>query len=191
MKVSFRTAIIISLAAHVGLLAALVYYNGQSDVPFGDGMVAVEIIGDGANASLRPATKYWRGNNPLNTTESGSLPRSSNDNASNGASENSGGGTDGGIGAGSLTGNPILTKIRQKIERAKYYPPEAKRQKIEGRPEVTFQINPDGTLANATLKSSSGNENLDNAALETVKRAAPFPYYERPISLAIKYSLND
>jgi protein TonB len=92
--------------------------------------------------------------------------------------------------AGSPGGNPILTKIVTRINRSKYYPEAARRDKIEGRPEVLFQIGPDGSISLVELKRSSGNKLLDDAALETVRRAAPLPYYEAPISVAINYILD-
>lgn len=85
----------------------------------------------------------------------------------------------------------ILAQIRAKIERAKRYPRAARRMKIEGRPTVLFQINSDGSVKYVKLAKTSGNGILDKAALETVRDAAPLPYYENPITLKIKYELRE
>lgn len=97
----------------------------------------------------------------------------------------------GGLGSpGSPTGNPILAKIRNKIERSKYYPQQARLQRLEGRPEVSFKIAPNGTIESVHLKRSSGSALLDSAAIETVNRSAPLPYYDGQISLAINFTLQ-
>lgn len=83
-----------------------------------------------------------------------------------------------------------LRLIRLKIERAKFYPFMAKRQGLEGKPEVEFQIEKDGTLKYVSLKQTSGHEELDLAALKTIRQSAPLPFYPDAISLAISYGLN-
>jgi protein TonB len=88
------------------------------------------------------------------------------------------------------SGNKILTQIRLKIERVKYYPSIAKRQNLEGRPEVAFKLTRDGSIAVLEITKSSGIQMLDDAALETIKRASPFPYYEGEIKLAVRYSIE-
>lgn len=85
----------------------------------------------------------------------------------------------------------ILAQIRAKIESAKRYPRPARRMKIEGRPTVLFQINSDGSLKFVNIAKSCGKTILDNAAIETVKKAAPLPYYEKPIRLKIKYEMKE
>lgn len=187
-KNEFTLAIIISVIFHVGLISFLIYYNMASEVPFGDGLISVEIVGGNRGTGSASAKVPSKGVGHLSGGPT--VTADKNENGEN-AGDVKNAGSSGGLGQGSLNGNPILTKIRQKIERAKYYPPEARRQKMEGRPEVTFQINPDGTLASASLKSSCGNNLLDQAALETINRSIPLPYYEKPISIAIKFSIEN
>ena len=86
--------------------------------------------------------------------------------------------------------NQILTKIKAKIESSKRYPRIALKKKLEGRPTVLFEINPDGSIRYVQIARSSGETVLDNAALETVRRAAPLPNYPNPIQLAIRYELR-
>lgn len=83
-----------------------------------------------------------------------------------------------------------LTKIRKKIERVKEYPRMAMRKGLEGRPTVLFEINSDGSIKYVRISRSSGQDIIDNAALSTVKRAAPLPYYKGPITTALVYELR-
>jgi len=113
---------------------------------------------------------------------------------SEGAGGGSGGGVGGGLGAGigrGSGGDPTLAKIWRKINRSKYYPQGAKERGIEGSPRVTFTIAEDGSVGSIKLASSCGEALLDEAARETIRRAAPLPHYPRPITLTVKYSLQD
>jgi TonB family protein len=62
---------------------------------------------------------------------------------------------------------------------------------MTGMPRVTFAIDGGGGVSWVRLASSCGNRILDDAAVATVRRAAPLPYYPTPITLAVKYSLGD
>jgi TonB family protein len=99
-------------------------------------------------------------------------------------------GTGEGVGSG-RAGDRILTSIWKRINRSKYYPPVAKRRGVEGAPRVTFAIDRDGQVKWARLIDSCGRTVLDDAAIKTVRRAAPYPYYPSPITVAIRYSLTD
>lgn len=65
--------------------------------------------------------------------------------------------------------------VRLRIEREKRYPSQARRRQIEGRVALTFAIGPKGELSDCRVKHGSGSPELDQAALEAVQRAAPFP----------------
>ena len=69
----------------------------------------------------------------------------------------------------------FLTLIRKKIESRKNYPISARNAGIEGRSEVKITILKDGQLEKVEIIDSSGSEILDNAALESVREANPFP----------------
>jgi TonB family protein len=69
----------------------------------------------------------------------------------------------------------FLTTVRRKIESKKRYPISARNAGIEGRSEVRMTILKDGKLEKAEIIKSSGNEILDNAALESIHNAIPFP----------------
>ncbi|MGF6176552.1 energy transducer TonB family protein [Ensifer sp. 4252] len=66
-------------------------------------------------------------------------------------------------------------KVRTKVMRKHRYPSQAKRQGITGTATVSFVVTADGGLSGLRLAGSSGSSVLDQAALETVRRAAPFP----------------
>ena len=61
------------------------------------------------------------------------------------------------------------------IDANKDYPTEVKKKKQQGTVVVRFTIGRDGQLLASTIKQSSGHVLLDQAALETLARAAPFP----------------
>jgi TonB family protein len=69
----------------------------------------------------------------------------------------------------------FLASVRKKIESNKKYPFSAMSAGIEGRCGVYIAISMDGKLENVEIHDSSGNELLDNAALESVRNSSPFP----------------
>lgn len=88
-------------------------------------------------------------------------------------------------------------KVRQRIANAKYYPRTARRRGMEGRPVIAFTLDKGGQLTKITLAQTSGYRLLDQAALEAVQRAAPYPEipaelktdilkFKLPISFALK-----
>ena len=77
--------------------------------------------------------------------------------------------------ASSQTQDLFLSKIRSRIEHQKYYPRMAKRLNHEGVVHLKLVIAANGSIAELKLLMSSGYSSLDNAALEAVKKAAPFP----------------
>jgi protein TonB len=68
-----------------------------------------------------------------------------------------------------------FSAVRARIEAAKRYPPWARRQGIEGRVTVAFRLTVGGDLAEARVQGSSGSAVLDQAAVEAVRRGAPYP----------------
>ena len=65
---------------------------------------------------------------------------------------------------------------RQKVERIGNlnYPDEARRRKLSGNLLLDVALNPDGSINEITLRRSSGERVLDDAAVRIVKLAAPF-----------------
>ena len=101
-----------------------------------------------------------------------------------------GAGEHAGPGSGPAGFDAILAEIRARIERAKRYPLLARKSGIEGRSLVRFQIAEDGSPDGVSLKSSSGSRILDDEALATIRRAAPYPSYSDPLEIWIRFQLN-
>jgi protein TonB len=66
-------------------------------------------------------------------------------------------------------------KVRQRIADAKYYPRTARRRGMEGQPVIAFTLTKEGGLLKANLAQTSGYQLLDQAALEAVQQAVPYP----------------
>lgn len=102
------------------------------------------------------------------------------------------GGEGGGMDSSSVANqNPaLLSQIRQKIMASRYYPDLARAQGIEGVVNFVFEIDSSGKLKSVTITQSSGDNTLDQAALSTLRRALPLPYYPGPIRIALKFALD-
>lgn len=207
MKTNLHRVIWISLAAHLLLIAGVWQMSQwQAEAPLGqelEEIVMVEMVsslsshvsrltsrvsgltshvsrlasGDAADRELAPRSKH-------NTTERQFNPQSTNhnDRETRDARRETARGVPG--------GNVTLAQIRKRLARSLYYPLEAKRRGSEGRPIIQFKLHPDGSVAQARLVKSCGDTVLDQAALTTVQRAAPLPYYPQPITIPIVYKLN-
>jgi TonB family protein len=68
----------------------------------------------------------------------------------------------------------FIDSVRKDIESKKKYPSVARDAGFEGRSGVKMVILKNGELAEVELVDSSGHEVLDNAALQSVRDAAPF-----------------
>jgi len=66
-------------------------------------------------------------------------------------------------------------RVRQAVAEHKHYPTLARRMREEGRVVVGFSLESSGALVAVHIKQSSGSERLDEAALQAVRDAAPFP----------------
>lgn len=206
MRKRHLIAFSISAALHAALIAAIalagVWIFGELRLPPGDTVSVFIAAGgnDGTGGPAAPAIRPRAQAQPLTkkspemakdpaTTAAPApmMPESSSTAAASGGSGSPGvGGGEGGTGKG----DPRLSQIWRRINASKYYPEAARRDKLEGAPRITFAINEDGSIGWTRLAASSGSPLLDDAALQTVQRAAPLPYYAGPITLAVKYSLN-
>ncbi|PHM73969.1 energy transducer TonB [Xenorhabdus kozodoii] len=75
------------------------------------------------------------------------------------------------VGQGNSEVDNYYARLRQEIERHKRYPRKAKRMKQQGIVTVSFTLLADGTLTAAKVVNSSGNNILDNAALDAINHA--------------------
>lgn len=87
--------------------------------------------------------------------------------------------------------------VKLKIQKARNYPESAKRMGAEGDVWLSFEVLKNGNLGKVNIIKSSGFEVLDEEAINTLKRAAPFPeipeYYnmlKMNLQLKIIYKLN-
>lgn len=69
----------------------------------------------------------------------------------------------------------IYDYIKRKIQENKKYPWQAKKENIEGIVEMQFSISGDGQLKDVNIIKSSGYSILDEEAVATIKRSAPYP----------------
>ncbi|MBI5488895.1 MAG: TonB family protein [Deltaproteobacteria bacterium] len=81
-------------------------------------------------------------------------------------------------------------EVRAAVDARKRYPPLARRRGVSGTVEVSFAVAEDGTVAEARVASSSGAALLDEAALEAVRGAAPFPVGGCRFELPVRFSLE-
>lgn len=84
-------------------------------------------------------------------------------------------------------------RVYSRLKRMIRYPGEAQRRQVGGTARVAFTIGANGQLGGLRLLASSGDSSLDAAALDTVRRAAPFPPLPRNSglnSLAISVPLR-
>jgi protein TonB len=85
--------------------------------------------------------------------------------------------------AASADGNAAVSnypgQIVSKLRRSLRYPAEARRNRVTGEVHVSFVVSANGSTDRIRVVRSSGSPALDQAALETVRRAAPFPAIPR------------
>ncbi len=90
-----------------------------------------------------------------------------------------------------------ISKVRYRIEKEKRYPKKSLIRKEEGTVMVSFLLNSSGSLLSAEVFSSSGFEGLDDAAIETVMGASPYPPFPKrlkrdrlSLKVPIKYEIR-
>ncbi len=86
-----------------------------------------------------------------------------------------------GFGGGSLTGTAIAdlktmykAELRARIDQNKFYPMAARRLGQTGIVVVAFTLLADGSIQDIRIDTSSGNDRLDTAGLEAVKKVGKF-----------------
>ncbi len=80
--------------------------------------------------------------------------------------------------------------VNLRIHSAKKYPESAKSNHLEGRVKVEFVLQTDGSLISIKIVKSSQHRNLDDAAVEAIKNASPFPsppsfIFKEPLTLRV------
>ncbi len=84
----------------------------------------------------------------------------------------------------------VVNTIRAAIEKAKSYPPLARKRGLEGTATTEFTIHGRGSPENIRIVRSSGSDILDNAAKNTVLRASPFPQVSGSVEVPITFRLD-
>lgn len=87
-----------------------------------------------------------------------------------------------------------LAKVRMAVEKNKIYPSRNRRMKIQGSVQVEISIDGAGNITAARMNKSSGDASLDEAALDTARKARssgpPPPGFARIIVMQIDFRLN-
>lgn len=87
----------------------------------------------------------------------------------------------------------LLAQIHRQIEQARRYPHWAREAHYEGDVRVSFELDRTGRLESASVIRSSGHRLLDEAALDAIRRAAPYPSLERDslvLRLTVRFRLE-
>ncbi|WP_237386014.1 energy transducer TonB [Xenorhabdus sp. Sc-CR9] len=99
------------------------------------------------------------------------------------------------VGQGNSEMDNYNSRLRQEIERHKRYPRKAKRMRQEGTVTVHFTLLNDGSITTARIAQSSGNNALDNEALNAINRARSVgvrPSNMKPeMTVALDFTLNN
>lgn len=74
-----------------------------------------------------------------------------------------------------LTASAFQRALLIHIGRYRHYPEEARRDRVQGTAQLVFAMRRDGTVTDIWVKTSSGHNNLDAAAVDTIRKAQPLP----------------
>jgi TonB family protein len=84
----------------------------------------------------------------------------------------------------------LLALLHTAIENAQFYPDSAQQMEREGSASVEFILHINGSITDLNLLHSSGTSSLDEAALEAVKKAAPFQHVEKYLRVPEKFNID-
>jgi protein TonB len=77
--------------------------------------------------------------------------------------------------AGFMTRKDFLQLVKMRIEAMKTYPDQARKRNQQGVVVIEFELEKGGRIRAANVRKSSGVDLLDQAAVQAVQKAAPFP----------------
>lgn len=89
--------------------------------------------------------------------------------------------------------NLFRTMVRTKIEKLKFYPRRARERGLEGIVGIRFLVLPDGGVGDIKIVRPCHREILNNAAYETILKAAPFDHVPKEIKgreMAMEIDIN-
>ena len=86
--------------------------------------------------------------------------------------------------------------VMAQLSKHKQYPAIERRREREGVVIVYFKVNPDGSVSDLALRKSSPIESFNQEALNTVRKAAPFPIVEANknglrLAISIDFKIDD
>jgi len=77
--------------------------------------------------------------------------------------------------AGFMTRKDFLQLVKMRIETLKKYPDQARERNQQGLVVIEFELEKEGRVMAVRVQRSSGVNLLDQAAVQAVQKAAPFP----------------
>lgn len=191
-KNKFILALSISIIFHVVLVGGIwawSIYNTSGSLGNGQIMEVAIVEGGGEGTSVKKILR--RISNAILNMDHNTYDNRERDTQIQDKPTGDGYGAGSGIGDGKGEADPRLITIWKKINSSKYYPEIARREGLEGAPKVAFSIGLNGKIGEVKIVKSCGHDILDSAALETIKRSSPLPFYPKPITIAVRYSLKD
>jgi len=88
--------------------------------------------------------------------------------------------------------------LASKLARYKRYPSASRRRNEQGTPVLHFVVARDGSVSQASIRTSSGFQRLDDAVLDMLKRASPLPEFtddmteqQLSITIPVEFKLTD
>ena len=87
--------------------------------------------------------------------------------------------------AGKAAESAYRAQVAAKLARSKFYPNAARRDRLTGRATVRFTLNASGRVTAVKVVRSAGSRILDDAAVDMVRRAAPYPPIPRGLGATI------
>ena len=140
----------------------------------------------------------WIPRSKSNPVQIASIPSEFFDETSKGSSQTSGSDNSGHPAGETDSSGQDLNAIRKgyssivwgKIAKAKYYPSKARKRGWEGNPIVEFKLARNGDLLSSTIARTSSHKILNEAALNAVKNAVPYPQIPEMLKIdSIRFKL--
>lgn len=85
----------------------------------------------------------------------------------------------------------LARKIRENLQANLVYPYLARKKRIEGTVLAEFRVNNTGMPENMRIVRTSNYAILDEAAKETIQKAAPFPAQNKRVEIPITFRMSD
>jgi TonB family protein len=93
------------------------------------------------------------------------------------------------------TADPYYSQVRSQVQSHVRYTPALARRRLQGQVQVALALSANGSVSSLNVLKSSGSTELDQLALESVQKAAPFPIFQsanptRKLELPIDFRLR-